>query len=185
MEFKLKNGKTVLIRPLEMGENVFTLSEFVNETREASKYLTENRKVTPEEEQKWVEDKLLQIGAGESFVFVALDGEKYVASSEVDREKGHKRHLAQFGIMIHPAYQGQGLGQALSKFVLKHALAKADFEQVFLHVFANNKPAVRVYEKLGFKTIATRPRFYKEDGEYSDDAYMTLDKALFLKQSSE
>jgi ribosomal-protein-alanine N-acetyltransferase len=68
-------------------------------------------------------------------------------------------------IAVHPSMRGQGLGRALMQ-TLERALAALGVTQVFLEVRASNKPAMLLYESLGYQRIATRPNYYggSEDG---------------------
>ena len=44
---------------------------------------------------------------------------------------------------------------------------KAGYEQAELEVIANNKPAIALYEKLGFQKYGTFP----DNMKYADDSY--------------
>jgi ribosomal protein S18 acetylase RimI-like enzyme len=89
--------------------------------------------------------------------------------------KSSRSHSCGFGIVIHQDYQKQGLGEILMKDVLK--LAKdIGKKKVWLHVYANNKPALALYNKFGFKEEG---RFRKE--ELKDNKYIdVLSLAKFL-----
>lgn len=70
-------------------------------------------------------------------------------------------HITMLG--IHPQYQGRGLGQAL----LVSLLTLARMEQAnraTLEVNVANSAAVKLYQKLGFKTAGRRPHYY-DNGE--------------------
>ncbi|KAI9131620.1 GNAT family N-acetyltransferase [Acaryochloris sp. CCMEE 5410] len=70
-------------------------------------------------------------------------------------------HITMLG--IHPQYQSRGLGQAL----LTSLLALARLEQAnraTLEVNVANSAAVKLYQKLGFKTAGRRPHYY-DNGE--------------------
>lgn len=70
-------------------------------------------------------------------------------------------HITMLG--IHPQYQGRGLGQAL----LTSLLTLARLEQAnraTLEVNIANAAAVKLYQKLGFKTAGRRPHYY-DNGE--------------------
>ncbi|HEX3613498.1 MAG TPA: mycothiol synthase [Sporichthyaceae bacterium] len=54
---------------------------------------------------------------------------------------------------VDPDFHGGGLGRALSRIGLRH-LAQRGLPRVLLHVDADNAAAVRVYERLGFRTAA-------------------------------
>ena len=53
------------------------------------------------------------------------------------------------GVATHPDFQGKGLGRLLTLYVAGKIFAKG--EQPFLHTYATNAVAIRLYESLGFK----------------------------------
>ncbi|MBQ3869642.1 MAG: GNAT family N-acetyltransferase [Clostridia bacterium] len=71
-----------------------------------------------------------------------------------NKKAGYFRFAAEEGkyelddLYILPEYRGQGIGSR----VMEYCLEKAD-KPVFLYVFKNNLPAVRLYEKYGFREI--------------------------------
>ena len=73
-------------------------------------------------------------------------------------------------VAVLPAKRGSGVGSML----LKHALACAAQEeivQVVLEVRVSNEPAIRLYEKYGFKHCGIRKGFYDFPKE---DAYIMI-----------
>lgn len=52
------------------------------------------------------------------------------------------------GVCAHPDFRGQGLARVLSQAVAQRISARGD--KVFLHSYANNPAALRLYESLGF-----------------------------------
>jgi predicted GNAT family acetyltransferase len=53
------------------------------------------------------------------------------------------------GVATHPDFQGKGLGRLMTLHVAGKIFAKG--EQPFLHTYATNAVAIRLYESLGFK----------------------------------
>jgi ribosomal protein S18 acetylase RimI-like enzyme len=52
------------------------------------------------------------------------------------------------GVCVHPDWRGHGFARDLSAFVAGAIAARG--ETPFLHVFADNRAAIRLYEQLGF-----------------------------------
>lgn len=62
-------------------------------------------------------------------------------------------------LAVHQAFRRQGIGEALIRTVLKEARSRGG-ERATLEVRQSNIPAIRLYEKLGFKVIAIRRDYY-------------------------
>ena len=54
-----------------------------------------------------------------------------------------------YAVGVHPAAQGTGLGKALTIYGMKH-LAGSGLEKIVLYVDDENRPAVNLYNSLGF-----------------------------------
>jgi len=67
-------------------------------------------------------------------------------------------------LAVHPAYQRQGLGQAVLLALLQVA-ADRGLERATLEVRASNQPALSLYQKFGFKIAGRRRRYYKDTNE--------------------
>jgi ribosomal-protein-alanine N-acetyltransferase len=67
-------------------------------------------------------------------------------------------------LMIHPDYQGQGLGQLLLYALLKDAL-KRKLERATLEVRVSNEVAIYLYKKFGFAVAGRRKGYYQTTGE--------------------
>jgi [ribosomal protein S18]-alanine N-acetyltransferase len=74
-------------------------------------------------------------------------------------EEAHLTILA-----IHPDFQGQGLGKLLLGNLLEEA-EKRNLERATLEVGENNKKALNLYQKFGFKEAGRRKKYYKKTGE--------------------
>nr|WP_246725935.1 GNAT family N-acetyltransferase [Rhizobium lusitanum] len=53
------------------------------------------------------------------------------------------------GLCTHPDFQGRGLGSLLFRFVAGEISARD--ETAYLHAYAANKPAIALYEAMGFR----------------------------------
>jgi ribosomal protein S18 acetylase RimI-like enzyme len=79
------------------------------------------------------------IGVRRDGRFVAMAGERF-------RVPGYTEVSA---VCTHPDVRGEGLGGALT-LEIAHGIRERG-EEAFLHVMADNVPALRLYEKLGFE----------------------------------
>ena len=65
-------------------------------------------------------------------------------------------------VAVDPVLQGQGIGTAM----LEHLLAETQPADRFtLEVRQSNAPAIRLYERLGFRAAGLRRRYYQDNGE--------------------
>ena len=67
-------------------------------------------------------------------------------------------------ILMDPSYRSKGYGYKLLKCAMGD-MKNSGCHNVTLEVNCNNKTAISLYEKIGFKTIAIRKKYYgNEDG---------------------
>lgn len=84
-------------------------------------------------------------------------------------------HTGEFGINVHPDYQGIGIGQALIEYLLQWARQHEKIEKVYLQIFATNTPAINLYKTLGFKEEGRHIRAIRQpNGEYVDIVQMYI-----------
>ena len=63
-----------------------------------------------------------------------------------------RKQEAILGLLIcNKNYWGEGIGVEATKLMVNYAFSKIGLNRVKLCVYLENKPAVRVYEKAGFK----------------------------------
>jgi ribosomal protein S18 acetylase RimI-like enzyme len=66
---------------------------------------------------------------------------------------GERLHLTGYteisAVCTHPDFRGRGYANALIRTVINHILARG--ETPFLHAWAGNDSAIRVYERMGFR----------------------------------
>lgn len=123
--------------------------------------------ISIEEERKWIKkhndnpNALLLIASTEDSIIGLLFFE---ALSKIKAS-----HTGEFGINVHPEYQGMGIGQALIGYLLQWARQHEKIEKVWLQVFATNTPAINLYKKMGFKEEGRHIRAIRQrNGEYVD-----------------
>ena len=79
-----------------------------------------------------------------------------------------RRHVGMLAIAVHDAWQGRGIGTALLGAAVDLADRWLNLTRLELTVYTDNEPAIRLYEKFGFKVEGTLSNYAFRDGEYSD-----------------
>ena len=102
--------------------------------------------VGEERVREWL-DKLLE---GDGYNVVAWHGDRVVGHATLVPDGEAAYELA---IFVHQEYQGAGIGTELIEALLGAGQADG-VEVVWLTVERWNRPAVALYEKMGFETVA-------------------------------
>jgi ribosomal-protein-alanine N-acetyltransferase len=75
---------------------------------------------------------------------------------------------------VAPAWQGRGFGRHLVEHMIDSARAH-NTEFLFLEVRPSNRPALGLYQRLGFATVGLRKGYYPADQGQEDAVVMRLD----------
>ncbi|MGD2164572.1 MAG: GNAT family N-acetyltransferase [Anaerolineae bacterium] len=79
-----------------------------------------------------------------------------------------RRHVGAIGMAVRDDWHGKGVGTALMEAAIDLADNWLNLVRLELTVFADNAPAIGLYEKLGFRTEGTLADYAFRDGEYVD-----------------
>lgn len=86
---------------------------------------------------------------------------------------GRARQVANAGFIVAPTWRNRGLGWLLGATMLQYAKELGYRSVIFNLVFSENQAARRLWNRLGFKEIATVPGAVRNnDGTYQDAIIM-------------
>ena len=126
-------------------------------------------------EERWFEE--LQAEQGQSrwhFVVCLLADDRPIGSvglHSVDQVNGK----AELGVGIgEPELWDQGYGTEASQVLLDFGFGELRLHRVYLHVFATNRRAVQLYQKLGFHHEGTARQALYRHGSRHDVDFMGL-----------
>jgi RimJ/RimL family protein N-acetyltransferase len=71
-------------------------------------------------------------------------------------------------IMLDPAHRGRGLATAATRLLVRHLVFDLDYHRVQLEVYGFNEPALRHFERAGFRREGVRRRAYWRQGAWVD-----------------
>lgn len=127
--------------------------------------------------ESWIEQE-----DSDHFMFGALDGEKLAGIvGFIHQERQRARHRGEVVQMyVDASYRGQHLGESLLRGLLNQVFSLEGVEQAQLSVVAHNRAAIRLYERIGFRTFGIQPNYFKVGAHYYDQQFMQLMKGDFL-----
>ena len=85
-------------------------------------------------------------------------------------------HTGEFGVSVHPEFQGIKVGRMLVEALLRWARENSKIEKIYLSVFDTNRSAIKLYEDLGFLVEGRHVKAVKQlTGEYVDVLQMYIE----------
>ena len=78
-----------------------------------------------------------------------------------------------------PSNRNKGLGEEALKLVIEYSFIQLHRERITLDYFTGNKPAARLYEKLGFVNEGVMRNSGKKNGRYVDLHLMSMLRAEY------
>ena len=103
----------------------------------------------------------------------------YIGNLELNSIDWINKNL-EIGILIgERSFYGKGMGTEATMVALNFIFNQMDFRRVYLSVSSHNKPAIKLYEKCGFKKEGIRREAYFFNNKYVDIIEMGLLKKEF------
>lgn len=111
-------------------------------------------------------------GPSDAGLVAVIDG-RVVGSIGLHRGQLHRRmHTASLGMAVHDAFAGRGAGSALMAAVVDLAERWWNIKRLELNVYADNAPAIALYERFGFEREGLFRAYAWRDGAYVDSVAM-------------
>lgn len=173
-EITTKKGRKVLLRvPRE--KDVDQLMDYINALVEEDTFISNNKKVTRDEEEKYVKKRIRAIEKRKGFNILAEYEEEIIANGGVERLGMRREHVGELGITVAKEFRNEGLGTILIEELLRLSKEFLKLKLVYLYVFANNKRARNFYQKMGFKETGRIPKVILYKGKFIDQVFMWVD----------
>jgi L-amino acid N-acyltransferase YncA len=172
--FTAKNGFKVTLRTpkwSDLDELLSLINSLVKEGAEIGR----DTEISRDAELEWLAKTLVGVERDEVFFLVAETAGKVIASSSFRARGGYAEHVADLGIVVKKGYRDIGVGIGMMTALVERA-RKLGLEMLALTVFASNKRAMHIYEKVGFVQVGRIPKAFLKDDEYVDQIIMV--KAL-------
>lgn len=172
----LKDGRECILRNGEERDGQAALANFIL-THEQTDYLLsypDENTMTAEQEGQFLQRKT--DSEAEVEILAQVDG-VVAGLAGIAAVGGRDKicHRAEVGISIDRKYWSLGIGTALMNACMDCA-REAGYEQLELSVVAENKTAITMYKKAGFKEYGRNPRGFKSRlSGYQELVYMRME----------
>jgi RimJ/RimL family protein N-acetyltransferase len=127
--------------------------------------------VTVEDEQRMLEQ---MHNDNRSIMLGVFRKDQLIANGSLSALPRRMSHRSELGLSVIKEEWNKGLGNLLLEKLIEFARSSGT-EIINLEVRSDNRSAIHLYEKFGFKHIGTSPAFFKIDNRYYDFELMYLD----------
>ena len=166
-KIKLRDGRYVVLREFRIEDKDRLIKMYASLSNEALRWGLPP--YTQERIERWLGNLQNLIAV------VALEGDRIVGHAQISKfAHPRRRGVADVLIYLHQDFHGVRLGSAMLMRLLE--LARRDgLHKLNLDVIAENKTAIHLYKKFGFKVEGVKKKSYLgEDGRYHDELVMGL-----------
>lgn len=178
MDWKDKNlrlvGERIYLRPMRISDATEEYYSWLNDP-EVNRFL-ETKSATIEGLHKYITKKSGQSDVLFCGIFLN-DGDRHIGTitlREIDLATGK----ATIAMMIgNKNYWGKGLISEAMRLLIDYSFQKLELKEINLGVLAQNIPAIRAYEKMGFVEIERSKNVRRGDKSY-DQVIMVFKREL-------
>ncbi|MFA5993057.1 MAG: GNAT family protein [Candidatus Pacearchaeota archaeon] len=162
----------IIFRKAEVGDET-GIAELFNYGLKTKKFLYMGSDKLYDKEGVKKLRKRLSDKSSNSFNLIALDNDRIIGRVFFHGTKENKlKHRVEFGWMVHPDYQGRGIGTKLLNLALKYAKERG-FKKADTEMSIKNIPSFKLAKKCGFKIEGTKKvGMLLDNGKYSDTYIM-------------
>ena len=157
---KIFGDKKLTFFPMSAKELKFPkeYADFINSLIAEDAKILLNKKQTIKDEIEFLKRSIKSTKDKTKTFVIVKDGNKIVANTSIELSPFRRNHIGKFGIAIRNGYRGIGLGKYIMSEVLKQGKSLPGIKIFQLEVYDNNKPAIALYKKLGFKIVGKIPK---------------------------
>ena len=171
-----KNGRKFTIRqPTEVdAENIISYSKILFASTDQVLTTLEEYTISIEDEKVWINT----FNQNPDSIILIAELENQIVGLLFFKSNSKKKnsHTGEFGVSVHPNFQGVGIGRLLIERLIDWTKNNIHIEKVYLNVFGTNQNAIKLYKNLGFIEEGRHVKAIKQvNGEYVDIIQMYIE----------
>lgn len=172
-ETALKDGKKLTVRIPEV-EDAEEMVEYCNTVGGESDNLTFGKNefhLNVEQEEEYIRN--LKNNQNSLTILGIVDNTIVSMANIVGLKKKRLVHNSEIGISVRKDYWKNGIGSIMMEELIKFAKEKG-MRNISLGVRADNKNAIKLYEKFGFQQVGLHKDYFNINGVFYDEILMDL-----------
>jgi len=177
VEFISKKGRRFVIRNPDANDAEKLLKSFIEITKFSPFILTtleSVQKMSVDDERKFIVSN--NEGERKVLLIAEVDGQIAGIANFFGYADNKRKHRGALGISLHPDFRNEGIAKKLMEVGIDFVRALPGFRFLELEVFSSNHDAIKLYEKLGFKTLHITPNAsIQPDGSEHDELKMRFE----------
>lgn len=170
--FRSKKGNEVIFR-YPVKTDFADMYSFACDIGSEDTYVALDAPPSEQEEHDFFDRMLREVESRESIYIMAYVNGSFAGNGRVNRGKGRHHHVGGLGISLTRQYRDEGIGTELMRLLIDEAKSHG-LRLLTLTCFETNAPALRVYEKLGFKRSGIIPGAISYKGDYIGEVQFYL-----------
>lgn len=168
--FKKLEGSRLYLSPVNP-EDVETYTRWINDLSVTVRLGSSREVFGLQREQGLLEDMVKE---GQNFAIVRMNEDQLLGNCSLFAMDPIRR-VAEVGIFLGDEEQrGQGYGTEALQLICEYGFKILNLNNIMLRVFEFNQPAIRCYEKAGFRVFGRRSQSYYMNDTYFDEIYMEM-----------
>lgn len=169
-------GKRIILRKLEE-EDLLRMLEWINDSEIA--YLVGiDQPISRDEQKKWYQG-LLEDQTKRVFAIEFKEDKKHIGNISLDTIDWRNRNARLTIFIGEKSLRNQGIGHDVLSTFLNYCFNHLNLNRIYLLVHEDNQPAIRLYEKCGFKKEGLLRNHEYYYGKYINKIVMGLFKSEF------
>lgn len=171
---KIISKKDIIVIRYPKRNDLRAMLDYANELSKEKTFVTfQGETITRKQEQKYLRSVLKNNKIGNAVTLLLFHNNDLAGIAEVVRRQRVKRHIAGLGISIKKTIRGRGMGKLLIRILLREAKKNISrISIITLEVFLENKRAIALYKKHGFKKYGLLPNGLFRKGRFDHEVLM-------------
>lgn len=170
-KFKAKDGTEIVLRLVDK-DDANNFMNMYNGVIDEQEFIGQTERETLHEEIKWIDEELRKLKKKEKIQLFAESDGKIVGQCSVENDSGRLSHVGNLNIAIMKPFRENLIGITITKETIKLAKKHLKTKIIKLVVTENNKRAIKLYQKLGFKKFGYLPRGIISKNKFVGRIYM-------------